>query len=110
MQVLAQARGPEEHGTLLRMIGVPRLLPARAVMRIGLWLVFRDGVAVLLGLATAGLAFFVTAGLVLMVRVWGSGWITRWGSTNQPLSTFSLLASASANADPPPAIAQKKAR
>ena len=54
------------------------LLPALAMMLIGLGLVFRDGVAVVLGLVTAGLALFVTAGLMLMAWVWGSEWIMRW--------------------------------
>jgi hypothetical protein len=53
------------------------LLPALAMMLIGLGLVIRDGVAVLLGLSTAGLALFVTAGLMLKVWVWGGEWITR---------------------------------
>jgi hypothetical protein len=53
-------------------------LPALAMMLIGLGLVFRDGVAVLFGLAMAGLALFVTAGLMLMAWIWGSEWITRW--------------------------------
>jgi hypothetical protein len=56
------------------------VLPALAMMLIGLGLVFRDGVAVVLGLATAGLALFVTAGLMLMAWVWGSEWIMRWVS------------------------------
>ncbi|MBA3623531.1 MAG: exopolysaccharide biosynthesis protein [Methylibium sp.] len=53
------------------------LLPALAMMLIGLGLVFRDGVAVLLGLLAAGLALFVTAGLMLMAWVWGSEWVMR---------------------------------
>ncbi|MBC7942094.1 MAG: exopolysaccharide biosynthesis protein [Chitinophagaceae bacterium] len=56
------------------------VLPALAIMLIGLGLVFRDGAAVLLGLTTAGAALFVTAGLVLMAWVWGSEWLTRWVS------------------------------
>ncbi len=56
------------------------VLPALAMMLIGLGLVFRDGVAVLHGLTTAGVALFVTAGLVLMAWAWGSEWITRWVS------------------------------
>jgi hypothetical protein len=56
------------------------LLPALAMMLIGLGLVFRDGIAVVLGLVTAGLALFVTAGLLLMAWVWGSEWIMRWVS------------------------------
>ena len=57
------------------------LLPALAMMLIGLGLVFRDGVAVVIGLVTAGLALFVTAGLMLMAWVWGSEWVMRWVST-----------------------------
>ena len=56
------------------------VLPALALMFIGLGLVFRDGVAVIFGLATAGLALFITAGLMLMAWIWGSEWITRWVS------------------------------
>jgi len=59
-------------------IPLGNLLPALAMMLIGLGLVFRDGVAVALGLITAGLALFVTAGLMLMAWVWGSEWIMRW--------------------------------
>jgi len=56
------------------------LLPALAMMLIGLGLVFRDGVAVVFGLAMAGVALFVTAGLLLMAWIWVSEWITRWVS------------------------------
>ena len=56
------------------------LLPALTMMLIGLGLVFRDGVAVVLGLVTAGLALFVTAGLMLMAWTWGSEWVVRWVS------------------------------
>jgi len=64
------------------MLPIPfgNLLPALAMMLIGLGLVFRDGVAVVLGLITAVLALFVTAGLVLMAWVYGSEWILRWVS------------------------------
>lgn len=54
------------------------VLPALALMLIGLGLVFRDGVAVVLGQITAGLALLVTAGLILMAWAWGGEWITRW--------------------------------
>ena len=56
------------------------VLPALALMLVGLGLVFRDGVAVVLGLAAAGLALFVTSRLMLMAWIWGSEWITRWVS------------------------------
>jgi hypothetical protein len=56
------------------------LLPALAMMLIGLGLVFRDGIAVVLGLVTAGLALFFTACLMLMTWAWGSEWIMRWVS------------------------------
>lgn len=58
-----------------------KLLPALAAMLIGLGLVFRNGVAVVLGLITAVLAFFVTASLVLTAWVYGSEWILRWASS-----------------------------
>ena len=54
------------------------LLPALAMMFIGLGLVFRDGLAVVLGFVTAGLALCVTAGLILMAWTWGSDWLARW--------------------------------
>lgn len=54
------------------------LLPALAMMLIGLGLVFRDGVAVVLGLVTAGLALFVTAGLMLAAWGWASEWVMHW--------------------------------
>ena len=56
------------------------LLPALALMLIGLGLVFRDGVAVVLGLLMAGLALVATTGLMLMAWVWGSEWILGWVS------------------------------
>ena len=51
------------------------VLPALALMLIGLGLVFRDGVAVVLGLAIAALAMCVTAGVMLMAWFWGSEWL-----------------------------------
>lgn len=53
-------------------------LPALAMMFIGLGLVFRDGMAIVLGVATAGLAVLLTAGLLSMVWVWGGERVTRW--------------------------------
>ena len=57
------------------------VLPALALMSLGLGLVFRDGVAIVLGLVTAALALFVTTGLLLMVFAWSSAWIPGWVST-----------------------------
>lgn len=54
------------------------VLPAVALMLIGLALVFRDGVAMLLGMVAAAFALAMTAGLVSMVWFWGSEWMTRW--------------------------------
>ena len=48
------------------------VLPALALMLIGLGLVFRDGVAVVLGLMMAWLALLATAGLMLAAWVWGT--------------------------------------
>jgi hypothetical protein len=50
-------------------------MTALALMLIGLGLVFRDGVAVVLGLAMAILAMCVTAGVMLMAWAWGSEWL-----------------------------------
>jgi hypothetical protein len=44
------------------------------MMLIGLGLVFRDGVAVVLGLAMAALAMCVTAGVMLLALARGSEW------------------------------------
>ncbi len=61
------------------------VLPALASMLIGLGLVFRDGVAVVLGLLMAALALCVTAGLMLMAWAWGSEWVVRWVSIGMEL-------------------------
>ena len=59
------------------------LLPALAMVFIGLGLVFRDGVAMVLGMVTAGLALCVTTGLMLMAWIWAGEWamtgfLTEW--------------------------------
>jgi hypothetical protein len=54
------------------------LLPSLALMLIGVGLVFRDGVAVILGLLMSGVALAATTGLVLMAAVWGGDWIASW--------------------------------
>lgn len=54
------------------------LLPAVALVFIGLGLVFRDGVAAMLGLLMSGVALVATTGLLLMAWVWGSEWILGW--------------------------------
>ena len=51
------------------------VLPALALMLIGLGLVFRDSVAVVLGLGMAAQAMCVTAGVMLMAWAWGSDWL-----------------------------------
>lgn len=56
------------------------LLPALALVFIGLGLVFRDGVAVVVGLLMSGVAMVATTGLLLMAWVWGSEWILGWDS------------------------------
>ena len=54
------------------------LLPAVALVLMGLGLVFRDGLAVILGLLMSVVALVVTTGLLLMAWVWGSEWILGW--------------------------------
>ncbi|MDO9315073.1 MAG: exopolysaccharide biosynthesis protein [Burkholderiaceae bacterium] len=54
------------------------LLPAVALVFIGLGLVFRDGVAVILGLLMSGVALAATTGLLLIAWTWGSEWIRGW--------------------------------
>jgi hypothetical protein len=54
------------------------VLPAVALVFIGLGLVFRDGLAMILGLLFSGLALVATIGLLLMVWVLGSDWIRGW--------------------------------
>ena len=51
------------------------VLPALALVLIGLGLVFRDGMAVILGLVMAGLAMFITAGALLLAWTWGADWL-----------------------------------
>ncbi len=53
------------------------VLPALALMFVGLGLVFRDGLAIVLGFATSGLALLFTAGLVSMIWIWGGEWAMR---------------------------------
>ena len=65
---------------VVMLIPFGNVLPALALMLIGLGLVFRDGVAVVLGLMMAGLALLDTAGLMLAAWVWGTEWILRWFS------------------------------
>lgn len=54
------------------------LLPAIAMMLLGVGLVFRDGLAMLLGLATSALALVATSALVALGWSLGSGWISNW--------------------------------
>ncbi len=65
---------------LIVVLPIPfgNLLPALATMLIGLGLVFRDGVAVVLGQLTAGLALLGTTALAWMAWAWGSEWLMRW--------------------------------
>ena len=65
---------------VLMTIPFGNVLPALVLMLIGLGLVFRDGVAVVLGLMMAGLALLATAGLMVAARVWGAEWILGWFS------------------------------
>jgi hypothetical protein len=62
---------------LIVVLPIPfgNLLPALALMLIGLGLVFRDGIAVILGLLMSGVALVVTTGLLLLAWIWGSEWI-----------------------------------
>ena len=65
---------------LIIVLPIPfgNVLPALAMMLTGLGLVFRDGVATVLGFATAALALLLTLGLVSMVVVWGGDWALGW--------------------------------
>ncbi len=63
---------------LVMPIPFGNVLPALALMLIGLGLVFRDGVAVILGLLMSGVALVATTGLLLMAWIWGSEWILGW--------------------------------
>ena len=51
------------------------VLPALAVIFIGVGVVLRDGVATLLGFATAGLALLLTVGMASMVLFWAVPWV-----------------------------------
>lgn len=63
---------------LIVVLPIPfgNVLPALAMVMIGVGLVFGDGIAVLLGLATAAVAVCATAGLVLAAWYWGGAWLT----------------------------------
>ncbi len=64
---------------LLIVLPIPfgNVLPAVAMMLMGVALVFRDGLAMILGLATAALAVTVTSVLVFLAWDIGSGWLAR---------------------------------
>jgi hypothetical protein len=51
------------------------LLPALALVLIGLGMVFRDGIVLVCGLLLSGVALIATTGLLLAVWAWGSAWI-----------------------------------
>lgn len=65
---------------LLIVLPIPlgNVLPALALLLIGLGLVFRDGVAVVFGLAVSALALCASTGLVLMAWFWGGEWLPGW--------------------------------
>ena len=65
-------------GIVVMPIPFGNLLPALALVLIGLGLVFRDGLAVILGLLMSGLALVATTGLLLLAWAWGSEWILGW--------------------------------
>ena len=54
------------------------VLPAIALMLIGMGLVFRDGVAMILGLLMAAVALAATIGLVLLAGAFGGEWLLSW--------------------------------
>ncbi len=64
---------------LLIVLPIPfgNVLPAVAMMLMGVALVFRDGLAMILGLATAALAVTTTGALVWLAWDLGSGWLAR---------------------------------
>lgn len=65
---------------LLIVMPIPfgNVLPALALMLIGLGLVFRDGIAVVLGLLMSATALAATGGLLMLAWAWGSRWIANW--------------------------------
>lgn len=69
-------------GAMAAVIVMPipfgNVLPSLALMLVGLGLVFRDGVAVALGLLMSVMAMAVTFGLLLAAGVWGSDWVASW--------------------------------
>ena len=62
------------------MLPIPfgNLFPALGLMRIGFALVFRDGVAMLLGMTAAAFAMVTSTGLGRMAWFRGGEWITHW--------------------------------
>lgn len=63
---------------LVLVLPIPfgNVLPAVALILIGLGLVFRDGVAVVLGLLTAASTLAVLVGLSVAAAVWGGEWVS----------------------------------
>lgn len=65
-------------GIIVMPIPFGNVLPAVALMLIGLGLVFRDGIAVVLGLLMSGLALLATTGLLVTAGLLGSEWVLGW--------------------------------
>ena len=51
------------------------VLPSLALALIGLGLVFRDGLAVAMGLLMSGVATLATTSVLLLAGIWGSEWV-----------------------------------
>jgi hypothetical protein len=68
-------------GTMGVMLIVPipfgNVLPALALILIGLGLTFRDGLVTLLGAVAAGFTTVVMSTLMVMAAVWGTEWVSR---------------------------------
>lgn len=64
---------------VLLILPIPfgNVLPALALMVIGLGLAFRDDMLLLLGTAAAGLTAILTSALLLSVVAMGTGWVVR---------------------------------
>ncbi len=63
---------------LILPIPFGNVLPALAVLLMGLGLVFRDGLVALAGLLGAAATAVLTLGAIVLAARWGSEWLMRW--------------------------------
>ena len=75
---MAGGQGGADGLLIILPIPLGNVLPALALMLLGLGMVFRDGIAVLVSATLATSAVLYTAGLGLVAWIWGVAPLMRW--------------------------------